>query len=47
MGDRTLRNTTFDRLRRGTVTPHNNSNRMVRKETGDEGTERKIESIGR
>ena len=37
---------TVDRLRRRTVTVHYSSNRTVRKETGDEDTERKIEYLG-
>ena len=42
-----MKNTTIDRFRRGTVTVHYSSIRMVRKETRDEDTERKIESVGR
>ena len=39
-----LRNTTVDRLRRRTMTAYYSTNRSVRKETGDEGTERRMES---
>ena len=40
--NRILRNTTVGRFRRKTVTVHNSSNRLVRKETEDEGTERRM-----
>ena len=39
-------NTTVDSFRRRTVTVHYSSDRTVGKETGDEGTERRIESVG-
>ena len=40
------RNTTVDSFRRRTVTVHYESNRPVGKEPGDEGTERRIQSVG-
>ena len=47
MGDRTeSRNITVDSFRGRTVTIHYSNNRTVRNETGDEGTEIKIESVG-
>ena len=43
VGDGTeSRNTTVDSFRERTVTVHDNSNKTVRKITGDEGTERRI-----
>ena len=38
-------NITVDSFRRRTMIVHYSSNRPVGKETGDEGTERKIESV--
>ena len=40
-----MKNTTVDSFRGRTVTGHYRSNRTVRKETGDEGTERRMESV--
>ena len=40
-----MRNTTVDSFRRRTMTVHYSSNRTVRKKTGDEGTERRMESV--
>ena len=40
-----MRNTTVDSFRRKTVTVHYSSNRTDGKETGDEGTERRMTFI--
>ena len=40
-----MKNTTVDRFRRRTVTVHYSSNRRVRKETGYERIEKRIESV--